>query len=580
MIIKKGVGVNIGIAIGKAYVLPDEEIIVEKRKIPKEQLKNEVSRYKHALLKTKEELDLLKQQILTSLGKQHTKLIDAHTMILRDPLISKEVINLIISEGINAEYALTLKVEEILKQFDKINDIFFAERKNEIIDVSRRILYNLSNIKPSKFKEIRDIKEPIILVANNISPAELINIRKIPNIIAFCTNIGSKTSHTAIFAQNTGMPAVVGLGDITKVVKTGDRIIVNGEDGSVIISPTDEMIDIYLKKKEQLHKDEQYLLKLKKLSPITRDNKRVILMINLDSHDNLDEYKSMNSDGIGLFRTEFLYLNRDTIPSEDEQFEIYRKIIQSTPNLNITIRTADIGADKISGIGFKDTIVETNPFMGFRGIRLFLKYPELLRSQIRAIYRASIEGQPSIMIPMISNTEEIIRVKNIIDEVKKELSMNDIKFKENIPFGVMIEVPSSALIIDHILDMVDFVSIGTNDLIQYLLAVDRVNQYVSHMYNPFHPAVVRILNLIIQTTHKKGKKVSVCGEMASDPLGLRLLLSLGIDSLSVPMRMFLKIKQEIRNINYENLLSLSTKILNSSSSDEIIEILESTNYVN
>ena len=367
MIIKKGIGVNIGIAIGKAYVLPDEDIVVEKRKIPREQIKNEVARYRHALLKTKEELDLLKEQILTSLGKQHAKLIDAHTMILRDPLISKDVVNLIISEGINAEYALTLKIEKILKKFDNIKDTFFLERKNEIIDVSRRILFNFLNTKPTKLKELKDIKEPIILVANNIYPADLINIRKIPNIIAFCTNTGSKTSHTAIFATNTGMPAVVGLGDITKIVKSGDFIIVNGEDGSVIISPTDEMIDLYTRKKEKIYKDEQFLLKLKKLSTVTRDNKRVTLMINLEGDDDLNEYKTMNSDGVGLFRTEFLYLNRDRIPAEYEQCEIYKKILQTTPNLNITIRTADIGADKISGIGFKETVPNLIPLLVFGG---------------------------------------------------------------------------------------------------------------------------------------------------------------------------------------------------------------------
>jgi len=573
MIIKKGVGVNIGIVIGNAYVLSDEEIVVEKRKISREQIKNEVVRYKNALSKTKEELDLLKEQILTALGKQHAKLIDAHTMILKDPLISKDVINLIISEQINAEYALSIKVEEILKKFDQINDLFFIERKNEIIDVSRRIIFNLTNLKPLKIKELKDVKEKVILVANNIYPSDLISIRKIPNIIGFCTNMGTRTSHTAIFAQNTGMPAVVGLGDITKVVKTGERIIVNGEDGTVIISPTDEMVEIYSKKKEQLHKNEQYLLKLKKLSTVTRDNKRITLMINLDHQDSLEEYKTMNSDGIGLFRTEFLYLNRDCLPSEEEQFLIYRKILQSTPNLNITIRTADIGADKISNIGFKDIIAEKNPFMGFRGIRLFLKYPELLKTQIKSIYRASAQTTPSILIPMVSGVDEIIRVRNLINEVKKELSLNNIPFKDDIPFGVMIEVPSAALVIDHILDWVDFVSVGTNDLIQYLLAVDRVNQYVSHMYNPFHPAVIRVLNLIIQTTHKKGKRVSVCGEMASDLLALKLLLALGVDSLSVPMKMYLKVKQEIRNLNYEYLISMSTKILNASSSDEVIEIL-------
>ncbi|MGC8728588.1 MAG: phosphoenolpyruvate--protein phosphotransferase [Elusimicrobiales bacterium] len=572
MIIKRGIGVNIGIAIGKAYVVRDENVVIEKKILPKDKVKEEVLRYKNALSKTRDEIEVIKTQILAALGKQHAKLIDAHSMILKDPLINKDVINLIINEKYNAEYALSVKIEETIKKFDKINDTFFVERKNEIIDVSRRIIFNLTNISRSFLKET---KEPIIIVANNIYPSDLLNIRKAPNILAFCTNLGSKTSHTAIFAQNMGIPAVVGLGDITKIVKENDNIIVNGEEGSVIISPTPEMIDTYKKRKEQLHKNEIYLSKIKKLPTITRDNKKINLMINLDSHDSLEEYVSINSDGIGLFRTEFLYLNRDNIPCEDEQVEVYKKVLNSTPNLPVVIRTADIGADKVSNVGIKDIGNETNPFMGFRGIRLFLRYPDLLKSQIKAIYRASPQTKASIMIPMVTSLDEIIQVRSIVEDIKRELSQKNADFNPNIPLGVMVEVPSSAIIIDHILDHVDFISVGTNDLIQYLLAVDRVNQYVSNMYDPFHPAVLRILNLIFQAAHKKGKKVSVCGEMASDPLGAMVLISLGVDSLSVPIKMFLKTKQHIRNLNYERLLSLSTKILNTDNSSSIIEILQS-----
>ncbi|MEF3280288.1 MAG: phosphoenolpyruvate--protein phosphotransferase [Elusimicrobiota bacterium] len=571
MIIKRGIGVNIGIAMGKVYLAREENIVVEKKFIPKEKIKDEINRYKIAIAKTKEELDSIRTQVLNALGKQHARLIDAHSMILKDPLITKDVINLISMQRYNAEYALSVKIEEVLKKFDKINDAFFLERKNEILDVSRKIIFNLTN---ASISFLKDIKEPIILVANNIYPSDLLNIRKSPNILAFCINLGSKTSHTAIFAQNMGIPAVVGLGDITKIAKNGDFIIVNGEDGNVIIDPTPEMIEAFKKKKEQLHKNESYLAKIKKLPTITRDNRKISLMINLDSQDNLDEYKNSNSDGIGLFRTEFLYLNRDNIPCEDEQMDVYRRVLTSVPSLPVVIRTADIGADKISNIGIKEIVNETNPFMGFRGIRLFLRYPDLLKTQIRAIYRASPDTNVSIMIPMITSVDEIIQVKNIIDDIKKELSLKSIEYKPDIPIGVMIEVPSSAIIIDQILDNVDFVSVGTNDLIQYLLAVDRVNQYVSSMYDPFHPAVLRILNLIFQTAHKKGKKVSVCGEMASDPLGMMALISLGVDSLSVPLKLFLKLKQHIRDLNYERLISLSTTILNTDDSSKIIEILQ------
>lgn len=570
MVVKKGIGVNMGIAIGKAYLMPEQKFVIEKKIIPKEKVKDEVARYKLAISKTKTELDALKEQVLTALGKQHAKLIDAHTMILKDPLITKDVVNLLVSKRYSAEYSLSVKIEEVLKKFEGINDAFFVERKNEIIDVSKKILLNLRNERAAL---IENIKEPVIIVAHNIYPADLLNIRKTANILAFCTNIGSKTSHTSIFAQNMGIPSVVGLGNITKLVQNGTYLIVDGEEGTVIIDPSEEMLERYREKKEMLDKNELYLQKIKKLPNITRDNRRITLMINLDHEDNITEYKNLNTDGIGLFRTEFLYIKGSKIPTEEEQVRVYRSVLDVNPKLPVTIRTADIGADKVQNIGIKEIINEQNPFMGFRGIRLFLKYPDLLKTQLRAIYRASHERNVSIMIPMVTNLEEILAIKELISDIKKELTREGIPYKEDIPLGIMVEVPSSAIILDLILDYIDFVSIGTNDLIQYLLAVDRVNQYVSSMYDPFHPAVVRILNLIIQTAHKKGKKVSVCGEMASDLLGSALLISLGVDVLSVNLKSYLKMKQHIRGINYENLINLSPKILSMNNSQDIKNLL-------
>ena len=572
MIVKRGIGINVGIAIGKVFILDDDSIVVEKKILPREKIKDEISRYRLAIEKTSKELEIIKLHVLEALGKQHAKLIDAHSMILKDSLITKEVVRMILTERVNAEYALSKKIEDVLKKFEKITDTFFIERKNEIIDIANKIIKNLTG---KKINAISKIKEPVILVANNLLPSDLIEIGKSPYVIAFCTNLGSKTSHTAIFAQNMGIPAVLGLGDITKIVKEDSIVIVSGGESSVIVDPTPEIIEVYRKKKEQISKSEAYLSKIKKLPTITRDGKRITLMVNLENDDNLEEYKSINPDGVGLFRTEFLYLNRDSILSEDEQVSVYRRILSSTPHLPVVIRTADIGADKVSNVGFKDVVInEKNPFMGFRGIRLFLRYPDLLKTQIRAIYRASVDTNVEIMIPMVTNIDEVIQVKEIIEDVKKDLILRRVPFKENIPLGVMIEVPSAALIVDYILDHVDFISIGTNDLIQYLLAVDRVNQYVSNMYDPFHPAVLRLLNLIISAAHKKGKKVSVCGEMASDLLGCIVLIALGVDILSVPLKIFLKIKQHIRNLSYERLSSITTKILNESDSSKIVEIIE------
>jgi len=570
MIIKKGIPANIGIAIGKAYLLKEENILVEKNIITKDKVKLEVKKFKDAISKTKEELNQIREQVLNSLGKQHAKLIDAHYMILQDPLITKDVPEMILNEQVNAEYALSEKVMLTVKKFEQIEDIFFAERKNELLDVARRITANLVNREKIS---IKDLKEPAIIVARNIYPSDTLQMRKSNKVIAFCMDVGSKSSHTAIFAQNMGIPAVVGLGDISRIVKSGDILIIDGEEGNVIINPSEEMIEKYKKKREELHKKEHYLLKIKKLPNVTRDSKKINLMANLDPEDDLDEFYSHNTDGIGLFRTEFLYLNRNNIPNEEEQLAIYKKLVQKNKELPVVIRTADIGADKASNIGIKEIKNEENPFMGFRGIRLFLKYPDLLKTQLRAILRASPGTNIHIMIPMVTTLDELISVKQILNEIKRELTQKGIEYKQDIPLGIMVEVPAAALVLDYFLNEIDFVSIGTNDLVQYVLAVDRVNQYVSELYDPYHPAVLRLINLIVQTTHKKGKKVSVCGEMAGDTIASAILVGLGVDTLSVPLKLYLKTKQNIRNLNFEKMSALVPKILGLSRSEEIKNIV-------
>lgn len=571
MIIKKGIGANIGIAIGKAYLIKEDSVLIERIELPKEKLKAEVKRFKDAILKTKEELTVIREQILNSLGKNHAKLIDAHHMILMDPLITKEVPECILTMKINSEAALSEKISATLKKFENIEDPFFAERKNEIMDVAKRIMSNLSN---EKKMEIKDLKEPSIIVAHNIYPSDTLQIRKSDKVMAFCMDVGSKSSHTAIFAQSIGIPAVVGLGDISRIIKHGDLLIVNGEDGTVTIDPLPEMVEAARVKMSELKKKESYLLKVKNLPTSTRDSKKINLMVNLDPQDDIEDFKTHNTDGVGLFRTEFLYMNRNSIPNEDEQYEIYKKVLNSDTRLPITIRTADIGADKASNIGIKGIKNEENPFMGFRGIRLFLKYPDLMKTQLKAILRASPGTNAQIMLPMVTSLGELLSAKKIISEAKNELTLSGIPFKTDIPLGIMVEVPAAALMLDQLLNEIDFVSIGTNDLVQYLLAVDRVNQYVSELYDPYHPSVIRVLNLVIQTAHKKGKKVSVCGEMASDTYGSAILISLGADSLSVPLKMHLKVKEFIRNSTYEKLVSLRQQLLNISSSEEIMEILK------
>jgi len=436
--------------------------------------------------------------------------------------------------------------------------------------VGKRITANLVNQEKTS---IKDLKEHAIIVAHNIYPSDTLHMRRSNKVMAFCMDVGSKSSHTAIFAQNMGMPAVVGLGDISRMVKNGMTLIIDGEEGNVVLDPTPEMVEKYKKKREELHKQEHYLLKIKKLPNVTRDSKKVNIMVNLDPDDNFADFKTYNTDGIGLFRTEFLYLNRNNIPNEDEQVEVYKKLLENNKELPVIIRTADIGGDKASNMGIKEIKNEENPFMGFRGIRLFLKYPDLLKTQLKAILRVSPGTNVQIMIPMVTSLSELLSVKQILAEIKTELDRKGLEYKKDIPLGIMVEVPAAALILDHLLNEIDFVSIGTNDLVQYVLAVDRVNQYVSELYDPYHPAILRLINLIVQTAHKKGKKVSVCGEMAGDHLAGAVLLGLGVDALSVPLKSYLKTKQNVRNLSFERISGLAPRLLGVSNSEEIKEII-------
>jgi phosphotransferase system enzyme I (PtsI) len=421
---------------------------------------------------------------------------------------------------------------------------------------------------------ISELKEPVIIVARSLYPSDTLHIRESGHVLGFCMDMGSRSSHTAIFAQSMGIPAVVGLSDISRQVQSGDTVIIDGEKGLVIVSPTQEIIEKYKHEKEKLQKEERFFQRLKGVPAITRDGHKISLMANVDSMDNVEDIISIKCDGVGLFRTEFLYMNRDSVPAEEEQIKTYSTITKAIAPVPVVIRTADIGGDRAIQLGIKGLKDEINPFMGFRGIRLFIKYPDLLKTQIKAIYKSSVNGNAKIMIPMISSLDEIITVKKIISDVKNELLKDGFEIKSDIELGIMIEVPAAAMILDLLLSEIDFVSIGTNDLIQYILAVDRVNQYVSQLYDPFHPGVLRMINLIIQTSHKKGKPVSVCGEMASDLRSVPVLIGLGVDILSVPVKMYNRTKYAVRTMNFEKFSKISQDILGAATSTEVMKRIE------
>jgi len=571
MLIKKGIAASLGIVIGRAHIIKEENILIEQKEIAPEKIKAEIKRFKDALEKTKLDLDAIRAKVLAVLGRQHAKLIDSHHLILSDPLIAKEVPKLIVEKHVNAEFALSEILDRAEQEFEKIDDDFFHERKHDVFDVGKKIISNLVN---SEKVSLKDIKEPVIIIAHNLYPSDTLHIRESNKVLGFCMDLGSKSSHTAIFAQSMGIPAVVGLSDISRQIQSGDLVIVDGEQGMVIISPTVEIIAKYKLRQTELHKQEVFFHRLKGLHAVTRDGHKINLMVNLDSSSDCEELAATKSEGVGLFRTEFLYMNRDAVPTEAEQLKAYSEVARALGPLPLTIRTADIGGDRATQLGIKGLKDERNPFMGFRGIRLFIKYPELLKTQLRAIYKANTDAAIKIMIPMVSSLDEVTTVKKMAQEVRMELSEEGFEIKTEPELGVMVEIPAAAIILDSLLGEIDFVSIGTNDLVQYTLAVDRINQYVSELYEPFHPAVLRLINLVVQTAHKKGKPVSVCGEMASDPYAIPLLVGLGVDMLSVPMKMYLRAKYSVRVMNFERFSALSQLALGLPTSEQIRMLVE------
>ncbi|MBI5622483.1 MAG: phosphoenolpyruvate--protein phosphotransferase [Elusimicrobia bacterium] len=569
MIVIKGVPASPGISIGKAYVLEDEEIVISRVEIPADRLRAEVKRFKAALKATGRDLDLAEAKVLRVLGKKHARLIDAHRLILRDSLITHDVPTRILKEGVNAEFALSESLEAVNKQFEKMEDEFFRERRHDLFDVGKRIVSHL--LKQTR-RSLADITEDCILIARNLLPSDTLGLQE-TKIQGFATDLGGKTSHTAILAQTLEIPAVVGLSDVSHRVKTGESVILDGEQGLVIINPGPETRDKYQQAQLKSQEEERALGALKGLPTMTQDGKVFELLSNLDTPDEFKATLNLQSDGVGLLRTEYLFLNRTSPPTEDEQVKVYAAAAKAFAPKAVVIRTADLGGDRLAQFGLDAPKNEVNPFMGLRGVRLFMRHLDLFKTQLRAILRASAKGNVRVMIPMVSSVGDMHSVRRLINLAQAELRAEGIETAEKVPLGAMIEIPAAALILDMFMPLLDFISIGTNDLIQYTLAVDRLNEHVAHLYDPFHPAVVRLMDQIVQTARKKGRPVSVCGEMASDWQAVPLLVGMGVDSLSVTPRMFFRVKSTIRSLRYDAMAKLVGQAMSCAESDEIRRLL-------
>ncbi|MCD6423787.1 MAG: phosphoenolpyruvate--protein phosphotransferase [Elusimicrobia bacterium] len=552
----KGQGLSPGIAIGKVFLLERDVYKVHRRSIPPNEIKQEIARFRKSVNKVKAEILEVEKKVKKEVGTKKGQIFEGYRLFLEDRILIDGTENIIRKENVNAEFAFTRQFEKIVSQFKKIENKYIRERARDIEELGHRIMGYLLERK-DEFDWER-LPENSVIVARTITPADTTKMKK-HLVSAFVTEVGGKTSHTAILARSLEIPAVSGVKDIVEKVENGDEIVVDGVNGIVIVKPDRETIISYTREKNRYIEEQHSLQRLVEMSSVTIDGKTISLLANIEIPEEIPTVLAYGAEGIGLYRTEFIFMNAKRIPTEEEQFEKYSLVCEKMLPHSVTIRTFDIGADKISeSISLPP---EKNSIMGLRAVRLYFKVPQLIKAQFRAILRASTFKNVKIMIPMIATVEEVKKVRTLFEEAKKELRSEGIAFDEKMPFGAMIEVPSAAINIDLIAKEVDFVSIGTNDLIQYVVAADRINENVSYLYNPWNPAVLRLIRNVIEVSHKLGKTVAMCGEMAGDPNFTKLLIGLGIDELSMTPMTIPKVKKIIRSITYKEAKEFARKFM-------------------
>lgn len=538
----QGIGAAAGVAIGKAFVLPAWEWDVPDRRMEKVDLAKEFERLYEGIRTSKTEIEVMKNEIKETVGAEESGIFDAHLAILEDPVFMSEIQGIIERQYKAAEVAVKEAIDHFVTMFDLLDDEYMKERALDIKDVGNRLLKHLLGTPDITLPADT---QPYILVAKELSPSQLVHLNP-DNVLGMVTMAGGKTSHSAIMARALGIPLVSGLENkLTEPLQTGDLLVIDGDEGYVYLNPEPEIIARYTELAEKQRRRKEQLQLLAAVEAVTKDGVRMRLAGNISSVKDLELALKHGAEGVGLFRTEFLYMDRSTFPGEDEQFEVYRQVAEKAGPHPVTIRTLDIGGDK--QLEYFELQEEENPVLGYRGIRISLDSRELFQTQLAAILRASAYGKMKILYPMISSLEEIRAANAILEEAKQDLTRRGIAYDPDIQVGIMIEIPAAAAIADLLAQEVDFFSIGTNDLVQYVLAVDRMNEQIAHMYHPFHPAVLRLLRQTVQAAKDAGITVSVCGEMAGDEKAVPLWLYLGVTDLSMSPQALLRVKHRILN---------------------------------
>jgi len=559
----QGIGASPGIVVGKAYLVERLKVRLPQKQIDPAQVEKEVKRFLNAIQESQNQLAEIKEKILDPEVRKHSFILDVHLMILKDEMLLQDTVDAIRKRKVNAEWALDLTLEKLDTAFKAIEDEYLRERLSDLHYVAARIFRNLLG---RKHDDITQIKGKVIVVAHDLSPADTLQMN-LEHVAGFITDIGGKVSHTAILSRSIGIPAVVGLQVATSLINGGDLLIIDGETGEVVINPTEGVSKSFLERKRRTRLIEREILKYASLPAETRDGVRVRLQANIEMVEEISSAKMHGAEGIGLYRTEIIYLNRKDLPTEEEHFQAYRRLVEDIYPATSTIRTLDIGGDKFLPNYSKNN--ELNPALGLRAIRFSLRETEIFRTQLRGILRASAYGKLRILFPMISGIEEIRQAKAILEEAKKSLARTKIPFDEKVGIGAMIEIPSASDISDILAREVDFFSIGTNDLIQYALAVDRINEHVSYLYEPLHPAVLRIIRWVVQSGHQAGIPVAICGEMAAEPIYAVVLLGLGLDEFSMNPTSIPKVKKVLRMSRFEETRSLVEQLFQFPTASEI-----------
>ncbi|MEE6037964.1 phosphoenolpyruvate-protein phosphotransferase PtsI, partial [Avibacterium paragallinarum] len=541
-----GIPASPGIVFGKALVLKEEKIVLDTQKIQDDQIEAEVERFYAGRNAAVEQLTAIKDRAYASLGEEKAAIFEGHLMILEDEELEEEIIDYLRSNKVNAGVAASTIIAQQVAMLSEIDDEYLKERAGDIQDIGNRLIKNILGM---KIVDLGEINEEAILVAYDLTPSETAQLN-LDKVLGFITDIGGRTSHTSIMARSLELPAIVGTNTVTQQVNTGDFLILDAVNNQVYINPTQEEIDRLRKLEQQLKEEKEELAKLKDLPALTLDGHRVDVVANIGTIRDIDGAERNGAEGVGLYRTEFLFMDRDQLPTEEEQFIAYKEVVEAMNGRLVVLRTMDIGGDK--ELPYLNLPKEMNPFLGWRAIRIALDRKEILHAQLRAVLRASAFGKLAVMFPMIISVEEIRTLKEEIEVLKAQLRDEGKAFDENIQIGVMVETPSAAVNAKFLAKEVDFFSIGTNDLTQYTLAVDRGNELISHLYNPMTPSVLNLIKQVIDASHAEGKWTGMCGELAGDEKATLLLLGMGLDEFSMSAISVPRIKKLIRNVNYQD----------------------------